>query len=398
VSLFLAGTLSAADWPEFHGPNHDGKSAETGLLKTWPAGGPKLLWTATGCGAGYGSPSVSGSTIYLTGDVYGKACLLAFDLDGKPKNHAAFGKENTVDPSKFFGTRSTPTVEGGFVYVAGAFGELACLDAKTLAPKWEINICERFKGKMPMWEFAESPLIDGDNLICTPGGPSATIVALNKKTGETVWTSKGLSDSAAYATCARMALDKVPTIITMTAKGLVGVSAKTGQFLWRFDKLVNPYANCPSPVFLGNRIFCASTFAAGAVDLRVTESGVSATEAWMSKDLHSRTGGYVLVDGYIYGNNEAGPVCLDWKTGEKKWSAVRKELGGVTYADGMLYILGETTRKVALAKASPEGFSVAGEFTLPGGGKDPVWAYPAIANGRLYVRHWDSLFCYDIKG
>jgi outer membrane protein assembly factor BamB len=401
AALLLAATLSAADWPQFRGPDRDAKSTETGLLKTWPADGPKLLWTATGCGAGYGSPSISGSTIYLTGDVDGKACVLAFDLDGKLKNHVAFGKENTVDPTKYFGTRSTPTVEGGFVYVAGAFGEMACLDAKTLTQSWQINIREKFTAKTPQWEYADSPLVDGENLICTPGGANASIVALNKKTGETVWTSQGLSDRAAYASCAKMTVDKLPMIVTMTHSGLVGVNAKTGQFLWRNDRAANKYPICSSPVFSGNRIFGGNGLAAGAVDLTVADGAVTAAEAWTTKDMLSRTGGFVLVDGYVYGSNSSSWACIDFKTGQKKWNEPGVGMGSLLYADGLLYTVGETSHKVALVKASPEGFTVVSEFPLPqmpGLGKDPLWAYPAIANGRLYIRFWDVLFCYDIRG
>ncbi len=407
----LAPAISAYgdDWPQFRGPNRDGKSAETGLLKSWPEGGPKLLWTAKGCGEGYGSPVIVGSAIYIIGDVNGEAMLTNLDTEGQHKGQVAFGQANTKDPNHFNGGRSTPTFCGSAadtsatIYVGGALGEVACFDAKTFHKQWVVNIKEKFHGAMPHWEYAESPLVDGEKVICTPGGPDASIVALDRKTGKTVWTSKGLSDPAGYASCVKMTVDKVPMILAMTAKELVGVSAKTGQVLWHWDRPANGIANAPSPVFLGNRVFEATGYrtGGGAVDLKVTDNGVTATPAWDSKDMICHHGGYVLVDGFIYGNNDAaGWSCLDFKTGEMKWKDLGVGKGSVIYADGMLYTVSENAkaREIGLVQASPEGLKLVSKFALPEGGQGAVWAHPAIANGRLYIRHGDVLFCYDIKG
>jgi outer membrane protein assembly factor BamB len=407
----LACAVPAAygdDWPQFRGPNRDGKSAETGLLKSWPEGGPKLLWTAKGCGEGFGSPVVVGSAIYIIGDANGAATLTNLDTEGQHKGQVVFGKTNPSDPNRANGSRSTPTYYGSAsdasatIYVSGAWGEVACFDAKTFSKQWEVNVKDEFHGTLPTWKYAESPLVDGDNLICTPGGMDAGIVALDRKTGKTVWTSKGLSDSAGYSSCVKMTVDKLPMIVTMTGKGLVGVSAKTGQFLWRYDRPANKIATCPSPVFLGNRVFEATGYGAGggAVDLAVSANGVTATQAWETKDMVCHHGGYVLVDGYIYGNNGGGWACIDFKTGQTKWKDTGVGKGCIIYADGMLYTQTENTktREIGLVKASPEAFTMVSKFALPAEGANQLWAHPAIANGRLYVRHGDVLYCYDIKG
>jgi outer membrane protein assembly factor BamB len=340
--------------------------------------------------------------IFVVGDVGDQECLAAFDTDGQSKGQKAFGAANTKDPTHFNGGRSTPTVEGGAVFVGGALGEMACLDAKSLEKRWAVNVKEEFHGARPQWEYAESPLGDGDNVICTPGGPDASIVALNKNTGQTVWTSKGLSDPAAYASCLKMTVDKLPMIVAMTGKGLVGVSAKTGQFLWRWDRPWNKTANIPSPIFLGHRVFEATGYktGGGAIDLTVSENGVKVAPAWETTDLVCKQGGYVLVDGFIYGNNDvAGWSCLDFQTGATKWKAPGLGMGSIISADGMLYIQGENakTREIALVKASSEAYTPVSKFSLPEGGQGSVWAHPAIAAGRLYIRHGDLLYCYDLK-
>ena len=396
--LVSVTTLAAADWPQWRGLSRDGTSPEAGLLKNWPDGGPKLLWTATGCGAGFGSPAIAQGMICLTGDFEGKGCLMIFDLDGKLKQRLPFARDNGKD-TQAPGTRSTPTIEDGMIYVSAPLGEVACFDAKTFQNKWTVNIQERFSGRMPGWEYADSPLIDGDNLICTPGGPDATIVALNKKTGQTVWTSKGLSDAAAYSSCLKITVDKVPQIVTFTAHGLVGVNARTGEFLWRYDRPANTVANCPSPVFADGRVFAASGYGngGGAVDIKVTPSGVKAEQAWETKDMDCHHGGYVLVDGHLYGNHGAGWACIDWKTGQTRYNAKGIGTGSVIYADGMLYCLSEIGGKVALVKATPKGHQIVSQFVLPKGGSGPTRAHPVISDGRLYIRHGDALHCYDIR-
>ena len=389
----------AADWPQFRGPNRDGKSSETGLLKAWPTEGPKLLWKATGCGAGFSSPVIVGDTIYTAGDVDGQAAVVAFTLDGKPKGKLPFAKAIGVGDANYHpGFRSTPTIDGGALFILGADGELVCANNKTLQRVWGFNILQKFGGKCGSWKLAESVLIDGDKLICTPGGPNATIVALDKKTGNPSWTSKGLSDPAAYASCIKFAVGNIPMYATMTEKGVVGVSANTGQFLWRYDRPANGTANCPSPVFGDGRVFEATGYNSGGgqVEIKVAGANVTASQTWETKDMVCHHGGYVLVDGFLYGNHGGAWACLDWKTGAKKWTGRGVGKGCVIYADGMLYCQGEG-KSIGLVEAKPDGFKQVSQFPLPPDGKGELWAHPAISNGRLYIRHGDVLFCYDIK-
>jgi outer membrane protein assembly factor BamB len=397
--LAACGVARAGDWPQFRGPNRDGKSGETSLLKTWPADGPKLLWTAKGCGVGFGSPAIAGGVIYLTGDVAGKGCLVVFDIEGKLKQAIPFAKDNGKD-NDGPGTRSTPTVEGGMVYVSAPFGELACFDAASLQKKWQVDVQTQFRGKTPNWQYADSPLIDGQNVICTPGGPDATIVALNKADGKTVWTSKGLSDGAGYGSPIKITAENAPQIVTLTARGLAGVSANTGQFLWRYDRPSNSTANCPSPVAEGSRVFAASGYGqgGGAVDLKAAGNGIVAKEAWATKDMNCHHGGYVLVEGFLYGNNGGGWACLDWQSGQTKYKDNGVGKGSIIYADGMLYCMSESGGKVALVPAASSGYKIVSQFSIPKGGQGQTWAHPAISDGRLYIRHGDFLYCYDIKG
>lgn len=403
LALLLMGAtlVMADDWPQFRGPARDGKSTEKGLLKAWPEGGPKLLLTISGAGVGYSSPTIVGDRIYVSGDVDGKNMLIMYDLEGKKLKQTVIGQDHP--DRQYPGSRSSPTVdkESGLVYVLGPQGELLCADAKTLVAKWTKNLPTEFKGRKPGWRYSESILVDGDRVICTPGGPDATIVALNKRTGATVWTSKGLSDGASYASCMKATIDGAAQIICLTSQGLVGVSAVNGQPLWRYDRPSNKTANCPSPVFEGNRVFAATGYGhgGGAVDVTIQKSPVvvKAEEAWENKNMVCHHGGYVLVEGYLYGNHGNGYACLDWKTGERKFNAPGVGKGSIIYADGMLYMMNEKDGTIALAEAKPDAYKETGRFQIPQGESGPTWAHLSIANGRLYARHCDKIYVYDIK-
>jgi len=394
--LALGGVARAADWPQWHGPNRDAKSAETGLLKSWPAEGPALLWKAGGCGEGFGSLAIAGGMVYVLGDADGKTNLVVFDANGKPKGKVPFAP---AVKDQYSGTRSTPTVDKGLVYVSAPAGVLACLDAKTLQGKWSKEYQKDFRGAVPGWKFADSPLVDGDNVIIKPGGPDATIVAYSKANGNDAWQSKGLSDGAEYSSCIKVTVGDVPMIATLTNKGMVGVSAKTGQFLWRYDRPANGTANCPTPVAEGSRVFCASGYGqgGGAVDLKVAGAAVQSQQAWETKDMVCHHGGYVLVDGFLYGNNGGGWACIDWQSGQTKHKKAGVGKGSLIYADGMLYCFSEGGGKVGLVKADPADHKIVSQFAIPKGGQGATWAHPAISDGRLYIRHGDFLYCYDIK-
>ncbi len=401
LTLVLSPVAMADDWPQFRGPNRDGKSTETDLLKQWPQGGPELLLTVKGAGIGYSSPTIVGERIYVSGDVEGKNRLAMFDLQGKQLKQVEIGKPHP--DRQYPGARSSPTVdkESGLVFVLGPYGELLCANANTLEVEWRVNVAERFKARTPGWRYAESVLVDGNNIIVAPGGPDATIAALNKRNGATVWTSKGLSDGASYASCMKTTIDGVPQIVYLTSKALVGVSANNGQPLWSYARPSNKTANCPSAVFDGRRIFAATGYGTGggAVDITIQRNPVSikAEQAWETKDMVCHHGGYVLVDGFLYGNHGRGWSCLDWKTGERKFYDAGVGKGSIIYADGMLYMMSENGGTVALAEATPEGYKEAGRFRIPQEQEGQTWAHLSIANGRLYARHNDNIYVYNIS-
>jgi len=393
----LTGVALGEDWPEFRGPERNGVSKETGLLKSWPAEGPTLLWTATGCGMGWSSAAIADGTIYIAGDVGNNCQVMALGLDGKEKWRKAIGRAG--DHRQYPGARSTPTVDGDKVYCLGPMGDLTCLNTKDGNVQWTVNIVERFGGRPPAWLYSESVLIDGDNVICTPGGRDATLAALNKKTGATVWTSKGLSDPAGYASPIVFKVGAGKIISTLTARGVVGVSATNGGFLWRYDRPANGTANCPSPVFYKDSVFCASGYntGGGLVQVSVSRTGSSIRQVWETGDLVNHHGGYVVVDDHIYGYSDRGGwSCLKFASGERTYAERGVGKGSVIAADGMLYCLSEG-RTVGLVKINPARYELVSQFRLPTRGRYPSWAHPSIANGRLYLRDEDSLMCYDIK-
>ena len=387
----------AEDWPQFRGPDRNGVSKETGLLTQWPQGGPELLWTADGCGLGFSSVAIADGTIYVSGDS-GQSCqVVALDLEGKVKWRRPFGQAHTR--GRFPGTRSTPTVDGNSVYCLGPQGDLGCIDAKSGRLRWSVNIIKRFRGRNIQWKLSESVLVDGNNVICTPGANNATLAALNRNTGATVWTSKGLSDRAAYASPIAYKVGPGRIISTLTASGLVGVNAANGNFLWRYDRPSNRTANCPTPVFYRGAVFSASAYNTGGGLVRITasRSRVSINEIWQTADMDNHHGGFVVINDHIYGHgNRSGWLCIDFNTGRTIWRDRGVGKGSVISADGMLYCFSEG-RTMGLVKVNPNRYELVSQFRMPRAGSRPTWAHPAIANGKLYLRDDDKLFCYDIK-
>ena len=398
VVVSIQGGALADDWPQFGGPARNNISKETGLLKQWPPEGPQLLWTVSGCGTGFSSAAIAGGAIYVDGNAGQNCQMTAFDLSGNVKWQKPFGRAGKGGGHP--GARSTPTVDGDSIYCLGPVGDLGCMDAKTGQLRWSVDIISRFKGRVPPWDLSESVLIDGNNVICTPGGPDATIVALNKRTGDTVWTSKGLSDAPGYASPIVFKAGPGRIIATLTQRGVVGVNAANGNFLWRYDRPANGTANVPSPVFYKDSVFCATGYGRGGGLIRVSASatGSSVQQVWETADLVNHHGGYVIVDDHIYGYSDRGGwMCLDFNSGARVWANGGIGKGSVIYADGMLYCLSEG-RTVGLMKANPEKYELVSQFKLSTRGAEPSWAHPSIANGRLYLRDDDKLMCYDVKG
>jgi outer membrane protein assembly factor BamB len=404
---FLAGApapkagTKAAGWPQFRGPNRDNVSPDTKLLTAWPDGGPKLAWKSEGIGAGFSSVSVVGDKIYTMGDKNGAAHLFALDrATGEQRWATKVGKAG----GNYTGTRGTPTVDGKLVYGIGQFGDLVCLDIEKGEEKWRTSFPKDFDGKyMRNWGYAESPLVDGDRLICTPGGTKATVVALDKLTGKEIWRCPA-GDSAGYSSIVISNAAGVKQYVQLTSGGTIGVDAKDGKLLWRYKKTNSGVANIPTPIVLGDRILTAVGYGRGAGLLTLSkggETGVTMKEDYFSPKLVNKHGGVTIVGDYAYGDTDDSghPYCVEWKTGELKWKRDAEGKGrkscAITYADGHLYCRYENGN-VALVPATPDGYKEVGSFQLPKG-RDPSWPHPVVIGGKLYLREQNTLYCYDVS-
>jgi outer membrane protein assembly factor BamB len=402
----ILGVLSvAADWPQWRGPHRDGISKETGLLKEWPKDGPKLLWQVKDIDFGYSTPSVVGDRLYLLSnkgldDEFVQALAAK---DGKQIWSTRLGKVgNPKQRPPYPGARSTPTTDGAVLYALGSDGDLACLSTAKGEVRWRKNLRTDFGGVPGEWAYSESPLIDGDTLVCTPGGQEATLVALNKKDGAVLWKCAVPGGSrAAYASVIPVEVGGVKQYVQILEKGLVGVDAKTGNFLWRYEKTAKGSpAVIPTPVAHDGYVYSSGVVAGGGlVKLKAGKEEVMPKEVYFAKNLPASIGGTVLVDGFLYGTGPRGLMCLEFTTGNVKWQDKCVGAGSVCYADGCLYIHGENG-EVALVEATPEAYREKGRFTPPDQpkrGPSKAWAYPVVANGRLYLRDLGVLWCYDIK-
>jgi len=400
VALILP-TVAAAqrDWPQFHGPRRDNKSPETGLLKSWPAEGPKRLWTAEGIGEGFSTVAIAGGLIYTTGNVGRSTVITALDPNGKTAWRVRNGPACRHEHS---GTRGTPTIDGGRLYHENADGDVICLDARTGKEVWSLNILRKFDGRNIQWGLAESLLIDGNHVICTPGGAEAGIVALDKATGRTVWVCRETRDKPGY--CSPLLVDYQGTrqIVTLMATSVVGVNARTGKLLWRWAHKTPFDENITTPIFHDGRVF-VSTRTTGARLLKLTVQGdrVAVEQLWHTRAMDNQHGGVLLLDGHLYGachSSRSGSwVCLELRTGTCTCGGRGIGRASATFADGLL-VLHSQRGTVALVRPKPDAFEVISQFRLPRGGRGPNWAHPVVCAGRLYLRHGNFLYCYDIKG
>jgi len=399
TTVFAAAVLQAApDWPQWQGPDRTRMSKETGLLKEWPAGGPRVIWTAGNLGTGYGSMSVAGDRVFVQGARGPESFVIAFNrADGKEVWAKPIGPIDTrMRTNMGAGPRGTPTVDGDRLYVLTEAGDLACLKTDG-SPVWQLNILKEFGGSQLQWMVSESPLVDGPHVVVSPGGQGAGIVKLDKMTGKTVWTSKELSDTAGYSSITVADVQGVRTYMTFTAVAGVGVRASDGKLMFRYAKAANNVANIATPIFLNDKVFFSSAYGAGGglLALSAKDGEVTATEVYHTANMRNHHGGMVVVDGYLYGFNDLILTCLEFATGNVMWRDRSVGKGSVTYADGHLYIQGEDNM-VGLAEASSSGYREKGRFAIPEKGAKS-WAHPVISDGRLYVRNQDTLLVYDIK-
>jgi len=391
-----ASRSATCEWPQFHGPRRDNKSRETGLLARWPAEGPKLLWTAKGIGEGFSTVAITGGLIYTTGNVGRSTAISALDLAGKRQWQVANGPACRHEHP---GTRSTPTIDAGRLYHENADGDLVCLDAKTGKAIWSRNILRDFHGRNINWGLAESLLVDGNNVICTPGGPGAGLAALDKATGRTVWVCRDTQDKPGYCSPTVIEHGGVRQIATFMARSVIGVEAATGKLLWRVEHHTPFDENITTPIYHDGRVFVSSrTSGSMLVRLPAAGAGPSAEVVWKTRAMDNQHGGVLLLDGYLYGASlRASPWgCLEFKTGKPVYGGRGIGRASMTFAEGMLYLLNHR-RGVALVRPSPERFEAVSRFSIPAGGRGPSWAHPVVCGGRLYVRHSDHLHCYDVK-
>lgn len=400
------------DWPGWRGPARDALSPETGLLTEWPAGGPPLAWKASGLGAGFSSLAIADGRIYTLGDRDGAQHLLALDA----KDGALVWKTR-LGPAwsdEYGGPRGTPSVSAGTVYAIGTEGDLVAVEAATGKERWRRSLPSDFGGRvMSMWKWVESPLVDGDRLIVTPGASAAMLVALDKASGKEIWRSAvpelggAGKDGAGYSSVVISNAAGVKQYVQLVGRGLVGVRASDGRFLWGYNRIANHVANIPTPLVRANWVFAATGYQTGSALVELSgspEAGIAAREVFFlePKTFQNHHGGMVLVGNHVYagnGHNRGFPICVELTTGKVAWGGDIRNAGtgsaAVAYADGHLYFRYQNG-VVMLIQATPEGYREKGSFTIPDVVK-PSWSHPVILGGRLYLREQDALHVYDVR-
>lgn len=388
VSVFAQAN---ANWPQWRGPNRDGISKETGLLKQWPEQGPPLVWKAAGAGRGYSSFSIANGRLYTMGLRGEREFVIAFDV--------ATGKEAwaTANGSAFHndrgdGPRGTPTVDGDRVYALGGNGDLSALDARSGRVVWTKNILQEFGGRNITWGISESPLVVGDKLLVNPGGPSASIVALKKSDGSVIWKSQ--SDKAGYSSAIPLQVNGGTQVIFFTHERAVGLDLNDGKLLWEYARAANNVANAATPIVRANRVFISSDYGTGGGVVEIKPDG-KAQEIWFTKDMRNHHSSSVLIGEHLYGFSSAILTAVKFDTGELAWKDRSVGKGSLVYADGRLYCFSETG-VMGLVEATPTGYVEKGRFRIQQG-ELPTWTHPVVAGGRLYLRDQDTIYAYDVR-
>jgi outer membrane protein assembly factor BamB len=394
VLLWLSTAIVAqtgTDWPQWRGPNRDGVSQETGLLKQWPTDGPPLVWKAKGAGGGYSSLAVANGRLFTMGLRGNREYIEAFDVaTGKEiwatANGAAFHNDRGDGP------RGTPTVDGDNLYALGGNGDLSCLETRTGRTLWTMNVLQKFGGENPQWGISESPLVIGEKVLVTPGGRGASIVALNKKDGSLIWKSQ--SDPAGYSSGVPVQIGTTTQVVFFTHQRAIGLDLKDGKLLWEYRRANNQVANVATPVVRGNRVFLSSDYGAGAGLLEIKADG-KAQEVYFTREMRNHHSSSILVGDHIYGYSSAILTAMRFDTGAVAWRDRSVGKGSLVYADGNLYALSENG-VVGLIEATPTGYHEKGRFSIAQDSL-PTWTHPVIAGGRLYLRDQDTIYAYDVR-
>lgn len=381
-------------WPQWRGPNRDGISKETGLLKQWPAEGPPLLWKATGAGYGYSSFAVTNGRLYTLGLRGDREYVLAFDVaTGKEVWATAHGKAFRNDRGD--GPRGTPTVDGETIYALGGGGDLSSLDVRTGRMIWTMNILQTFGGSNITWGISESPLIVGEKLLVSAGGRGASIVALNKKDGSLIWKSQ--SDKPSYSSAIPLEIGGMTQVVFFTSNRAVGLDIRDGRLLWEYPRPSNRVANAATPIARANRVFISSDYGTGGgvVEIKAEGKSVSAEEIYFTREMRNHHSSSVLIGDYLYGFSSSILTAMRFDTGEVAWKDRSVGKGSLTYADGHLYCLSENG-VVGLVEATPEGYREKARFRIPHDAL-PTWTHPVVAGGRLYLRDQNTIYAFDVR-
>jgi outer membrane protein assembly factor BamB len=406
----LAAEAAPHDWPQWRGPNRDDLTTETGLLQDWPEGGPERVWLFEDCGFGYAGCSIVDGVLFTmggrpTGDGAEKQCqLIALDANtGKELWHVDLGPMYENDWGG--GPRSTPTVENGLVYALGARGTLVCVHAKDGSEVWRTHLQDELKGTEPQWGYSESVLLDGDKLLCTPGGAEGAIAAFDKATGKVLWRTKELDDTAHYSSILAVDINGEPQYVQLLEKRLVGISPVDGRVLWQ-SEFPGRVAVIPTPVVQGNKVFGTAGYGAGCTLVEISDANEPSEkyDEKARKLMKNHHGGVIRLGENLYGHSDGvGWVCMNFDSGEQLWREREAlEKGAIAYADNRFYCVGEDEGQVVLIAASPEGWEEHGRFTLEPqteirSDRGKIWVHPVISNGKLYLRDQDKLYCYDVK-
>jgi outer membrane protein assembly factor BamB len=405
VAAVLLSTFAlpafALDWPQWRGPQRDGISRETGLLKQWPGEGPKRVWLFDKAGAGYSGFSIAGGKLFTLGTIDNNEALLALDANtGKQLWTAPIGE--ILQNNWGNGPRGTPTVDGDRVYALGGQGTLVCASVRDGKVLWKRTMQE-LGGKTPGWGYTESVLVDGPRVVCTPGGKEGTVAALDKMTGKLLWQSKDWTSGAQYSSIVPAKIGGQAQYVQLVMDSFAGINPDDGKVFWHVP-FPGKTAVIPTPVVHDNHVLVTAGYGVGSKMVKINQ-GNQPADVYENKIMKNHHGGVILVGDHVYGYSDGiGWLCMDFKTGNQVW-AERQKLGkgAIGCADGMLYCLDEGKGTVVLTEASPAGWNEKGRFTLEpqSATRSPqgrIWTHPVIANGRLYLRDQEFIYCFDVKG
>jgi outer membrane protein assembly factor BamB len=396
-SFFISACSKPENVSQWRGPQRNGIYPEKGLIKMWPEKGPGMLWSFEGLGAGHGSVGLSNDKIFVLGMPDTIGILYAFDYNGKLLWNRNYGPEWFEN---YTGPRSTPTIVGEYVYFISGQGTVYCYNGSTGDKVWSVDMLKKFDAKNITWGIAESVLIDGDRLFCTPGGTENNIVALNRFTGETIWTSPGNRQPSAYCSPILVKHNNTSLVVTMTAASIIGVDALTGQFYWQVPQFQVHMIHATSPVYSDGEIYCVSAWDktnSGLLALKLSDDGKSVTTEWRNENFKNLMGGIIVTGGRIYGSmfRESKWCCIDATNGQVLYSSDKIGDGNIIMADGLFYWYSEKG-EMALVSANEASFDVISKFQIQLG-SDEHWSHPVIYKGRLYVRHGNALMAYNLK-